>query len=318
MKSPVPDRNTGKILIYKSSKLLWSVIRAVLIIGLGFLILYPLLIKLSSAFKSTVDLYDTTVFLLPKNFTLSNFTRVMDFIEYPATLMKTALYIALTSFLQMMSCTIVAYGLARFKYKGKSIVFMMAIITLVIPPQTILLPMYIQFKSFSLFNYFTAGMASGGINLINTGVPVILLSLTAVGFKNGLYIFLLRQYFRNLPFSLEEAAYIDGCKVFKTFTKIMLPGAVPMMAAIFLFSFVWQWNDYYYTAILSPDMPLLSARLNNIGYRICVSDNDTWNALLTMLYNNVAILLLLIPLIVLYIFTQKLFVQSVERSGLVG
>lgn len=298
-------------------RFVWIIVRTVLIIGLAFLIINPILIKFTAAIKSTKDLYDPTVFMLPKHMTFKNFTRVLEYINYPITLLKTIGLTSVIAFLQTVTCTLVAYGIARFKFKLRGLVFAIAIFTLVIPPQSYLLPLYMQFRYFNIFPLLN-GSGASGINLINTVFPFLFLSATAVGFKNGLYIFMLRQFFKNMPVAIEEAAYIDGCSTFKTFYKIMLPGAVPMMVTVFLFSFVWQWNDYYYTAILGPSLPVFSAMINNIGYNICNLDNDVWNGLQIMIYNNVAILLHMVPLLILYVFTQRFFVQSIERSGLVG
>ena len=144
------------------------------------------------------------------------------------------------------------------------------------------------------------------------------MGMGAVGFKNGLYIYMLRQYYINVPAALEEAAYIDGCGAVKTFIRIMLPGAIPLLVTIFLFSFVWQWNDYFYTSALGPGLNILATKLNRVGFNITARDGDAWNVVQQGIYDNVAIVLQMIPLIVLYIFTQNFFVESVERSGIVG
>ena len=244
--------------LYHVSKWLWAIFRTVLIIGLGFMIIQPVIMQLSSSFKSISDLYDGSVYLIPKNPTLYNYRRVWEYLEYPLRFVNSLLYCGGCSLLQLASCTLVAYGLARFKFKGRGIVMGMVIFTLIIPPQTVLLSLYLQFQYFSPLSIFTLGMSLKGINLIGTPWPLLILSATAVGFKNGLYIFMLRQHFKNLPKALEEAASIDGCGAFQTFFRVVLPGALPMMASILLFSFVWQWNDYFYTTILTPGMKIFT------------------------------------------------------------
>ena len=272
------NRNTAKskkMNLYHVSKWLWAIFRTVLIIGLGFMIIQPVIMQLSSSFKSISDLYDGSVYLIPKNPTLYNYRRVWEYLEYPLRFVNSLLYCGGCSLLQLASCTLVAYGLARFKFKGRGIVMGMVIFTLIIPPQTVLLSLYLQFQYFSPLSIFTLGMSLKGINLIGTPWPLLILSATAVGFKNGLYIFMLRQHFKNLPKALEEAASIDGCGAFQTFFRVVLPGALPMMASILLFSFVWQWNDYFYTTILTPGMKIFTTVLpvwtdrSSVICRIC-------------------------------------------------
>ncbi|MBR4072597.1 MAG: carbohydrate ABC transporter permease, partial [Clostridia bacterium] len=197
-----------------------ALFRLIIIIGLAFVILYPIIIKLSTSLKPMTELYDPTVFVVPKNPTLQHFKDMISFINYPKTLGNSIFLSGLCGILQMASCVFVAYGLARFKFKGRGIVFGAVLATMVIPPQAILLPVFIQFQYFNIFSIFNFFTIPDGINLINTYWPFVLLSITCNGFKNGLYIYLLRQYFTGVPYVLEEAAYIDGCGPYRTFFKI--------------------------------------------------------------------------------------------------
>lgn len=302
----------------KISGMIWSIFRFVLFTGLAFIIIQPLLIKLSTSFKSIKDLYDSSVFLIPKYPTWINYFKVYQYMDYPLRFVNSSLFSAGCALLQLMSCTMVAYGISRFKFRGQKIILGMAIFTMVIPPQTILLSLFLQFRYFGPVTLLSLGTHLQGVDLIGKPIPMILLSVFAVGFKNGLYIFMMRQYFKNLPKELEEAAYIDGCGKFKTFSKIMLPGALSMMGAIFLFAFVWQWNDYYYSTVLTPGMKIFTTIFPRIGDIIAFSQGNLVGNMQNMLYDSAAMLMHIIPLLILYLFTQKVFVQSIERSGLVG
>ena len=233
--------------LYRTQKWVWSLFRAVLLIGLGFIILEPVIMQLSTSFKSISDLYDGSVYLVAKSPTVNNYRRVWEYLDYPVRFVNSLLYSLACSLLQLMSCTLVAYGISRFRFRGRNLILGMVIFTLVIPPQTVLLSLYFQFQYFSPLSIFSLGMSLQGANLIGTPRPLLILSATAVGFKNGLYIFMLRQHFKNVPKELEEAASIDGCGAFQTFFRVILPGAKPMLSSILLFSFVWQWNDYFYS-----------------------------------------------------------------------
>ena len=282
--------------LYRTQKWVWSLFRAVLLIGLGFIILEPVIMQLSTSFKSISDLYDGSVYLVAKSPTVNNYRRVWEYLDYPVRFVNSLLYSLACSLLQLMSCTLVAYGISRFRFRS----------------------LYFQFQYFSPLSIFSLGMSLQGANLIGTPWPLLILSATAVGFKNGLYIFMLRQHFKNVPKELEEAASIDGCGAFQTFFRVILPGAKPMLSSILLFSFVWQWNDYFYTTTLTPGMKIFTTVISGVGHNIARGDGQVIGNMQNMLYDSAAFILFIIPLIVLYLFTQKGFVQSIERSGLVG
>ena len=125
---------------------------------------------------------------------------------------------------------------------------------------------------------------------------------------------MLRQHFKNMPMALEEAAYIDGCGPFRTFLRIMLPGSVPMLVTVFLFSFVWQWNDTVYSGIFFPEIPTLANKL----YGMVFTTMGAGTTLMSAVLESPKFFLLITPIVILYLFTQKLFVQSISRSGIVG
>lgn len=303
-----------KTLRRKGYTYIWKLMRFVLLVGLSFMILYTVFVKFSASLKSTADMMDSTVVFIPKNPTLQNYKIVLNSVNYMLTLLMTVLFCLVQSLLQLASCSLVAYGIARFKFKGHKLLFGMAVLTLIIPPQIILLPLYIRFHFFGITNIFQFSGIFSGVDLINTYWPFLLLSGTALGFKNGLYIYLLRQHFKNMPMALEEAAYIDGCGPFRTFLRIMLPGSVPMLVTVFLFSFVWQWNDTVYSGIFFPEIPTLANKL----YGMVFTTMGAGTTLMSAVLESPKFFLLITPIVILYLFTQKLFVQSISRSGIVG
>ena len=148
-----------------------------------------------------------------------------------------------------------------------------------------------------------------------------MMCLTCMGLKDGLYIFMLRQYFKNVPDSLEEAAYVDGCGTFHTFFRIMLPDAVPTIASCFLFSFVWQWTDLFYSRNFLSGYSLYSVQLSTIGSRMAryfaVDPNNppTVDNGRSLQLISIGVLICCIPLIILYCFTQRTFVESLAMTG---
>ena len=295
-------------------QIVFSIFRLVLLIGLAFTIVYPLIVKFSASIKSPADQANPSVMFIPKEPTFDNYKTVIRSVGYGSTLLYTALFTSMISLLQTAMCLVTAYGLARFRFRGNRLVFGMAVFTLVIPPQALLMPLYFRFKSFNPLQLFKFSGDLWGLDLTGTILPFFLLSITAVAFRNGLYIFMFNQYYRNVPTVLEEAAYIDGCGIFKTFYRIMVPGAGSLILSVFLFAFVWQWNDSFYVSMLAPDLPVLSNRLYGLSYSILGASSDIYTALL----ETPKFFLLISPLLILYLFAQRFFVASVEASGIVG
>lgn len=309
----------------KTRSFLWGIIRTVLLVGLCWLILYPLLVQFSASLKTAEDIYDPTVIFIPRHVTLANYTAMWKYIDYPTLFLGSVASSLGLGLLQMASCTLVAYGLARFKFKGNGMVFFLVIATLIVPIQLIADTMKLRFANFNPLTMFSIGpelfdtKSGSGIKL--TGWPVmIIMSATCVMFKNGLFIFLLRQYFRGQPKELEEAAYIDGAGTFRTFWQIMMPSALPIMVTVFLFAFVWQYNDNTYLALIYPQAKVLSMKITTAAsaYVNRLSNMTGGNNAVMDSYNGALVILHILPLLLLYICCQKFFVQSIERSGMVG
>lgn len=302
----------------------WALVRGVIIIGICFLILYPTIVKIFVSFMSENDLYDITVKYIAKNPTFENIKKVWTAMKYPQAFWNTLKISLMTSVMQLISCTIVGYGFARFNFKGKNLLFALVILTMIVPPQTIMIPLFLHFRYFDLFNIVTLITGKKGINLLNSPWPFVLMSATGMGLKNGLYIYIMRQFFRGMPKELEEAAYVDGASMFRTFYQIMLPSAVPAMVTVFLFSFVWQWTDTFYSNLFLQNLRVLSVAVSSITYDIIqqiyweTGVNTSLSPAVSSMYTNTASLLVILPLIVIYLVAQKYFVESIERTGIVG
>lgn len=280
-------------------RFLWAILRAGLLIGLCYVILYPFFTKAINAFKTYDDLIDPTVRFLPKHLTAEYVQRALQKMQYPKALLNTVLLSTMVGAVQTIVCAVVGYGFAKFRFKGNGALFFFVILMLVVPPQTILVPLFTKFRFFL-----------GSINLIDTPLPMLIMGLTCTGFKNGLYVFLFRQFFRNVPTELNEAASLDGYGPYRTFLHIMIPTAVPMLTTVFLLSFSWQWTDTLYNSLFFKNTPLLANTVSAVaaGELRAVAGNLT----------NAAALLAVLPLALVYIFAQKAFVGSIDRAGLVG
>ena len=307
----------------KVSQVLWGIIRGVIITGICFVILYPLISKISVSLMSESDLYDSTVKFIAKEFTLTNYLMAFEGMNYWKTFGNTAILSAGVAFLQLLACMLTAYGFARFKFPGKNLLFGCVIFSLIVPPQIIMLPMFMFFRFFDVLGLAT--LTSGKpVNLIGTPFPMLIQAITCTGFKNGLYIYMLRQFFKGLPKELEEAAFVDGSGRLRTFVQIIVPSTIPMMVTVFLFGFVWQWTDSFYTSLYMPTAQVFSSQLGSLSMNVAnqyatFGGNMSFvSPAYTSMMNNTGVLLTIAPLLILYLFCQKYFVEGIERSGIVG
>lgn len=286
-----------------------GIARFLLLACISFVILYPLFSKISISFMSQSDLYDAGVIYIPKEFTLYNYEYAIERVNYLASLFKTIGFIGLTSILQVASSLLVGYGFARFNFKFKNFWFGCAILTLIIPSQNIMAPLYFYFKNFN----FLGILGDNGIPLLNTSWPIVLMSVTCMGLNNCIYIYMFRQYFKGFPKELEESGQIDGANSFTIFIRIIVPCAVSMIVTAFLFSFVWQWTDTFYLNVFMPGNDFLSVALQGLPTAVGNADVN-----FQAIMSNVSVILLILPILVIFLFAQKFFVESIERSGLVG
>jgi multiple sugar transport system permease protein len=291
----------------------WSVVRAVLVIGICFVIVYPVFIKVTSSLMTLEDIVDSSARWLPIKPSFAGFRLAYELMNYPRSLLNSLWLAILVGVLQLASCSLVGYGLARFKFRGNGIIFGLAVFTLMVPQQMISIPLYLNFR---FFNFF--GMSDRPINLLNTFWPFALTSGTAVGFRNGLLIFIMRQFFKGMPKDLEEAAYVDGAGPFKAFFTVMLPSAIPAMVIVFLFSFVWQWNDYLLTLTFLRNSETLPIALQMLPERYFALEDSNGVTQYSTILNNAGSLMLMAPLILLYAVAQRFFLESVARTGIVG
>jgi len=296
-----------------------SLVRAVLVIGICFVILYPIAIKLISSVMTERDVLDPTVAWVPRQITFDNYYMCIRYGRMIAAGLYSMKLALLVSALQLASCTCIGYGLARFEFRGSGLLFLLVIVTLIVPPQLIMIPLFLNFRFFDLF-----GLIPGqGINMIGKFYPYILLALTGMGLKNGLYIFIMRQFFKGMPQDLEDAAYVDGAGALRTFVSVMLPGAVPAMVIVFLFSFVWQWNDTFYAQMFLPNANTIATALAGVRTRVSIDyvptfPGDLPRAEYLTTVQNAGMMLFIAPPLVIYAFLQRFFTESIERTGLVG
>lgn len=292
----------------------YILIRALLMFGLCMLILQPIFNKISIAFMAEKDLYDTTVIAIPKNFSLYNVKLTAHLLDYWKTFANTIWVSLSVSLVQIIVCTLVGYGFARFDFPLKKFWFACIILVIVVPPQTISTSLYLHFRYFDILGIFNM-LYGHPINLKGSILPYYMMCLGCMGLKDGLYIYMIRQYFRTIPKELEEAAYVDGCGTLVTFIRIMLPDAKPILTSCFLFSFVWQWTDSFYTKLFLGNVEILSRQLTSLAERLGKYLTNVTPAYSQAIIST-GVLMTIVPLLILYIFAQRGFVESLSQSGI--
>ena len=307
-----------------------NIARFILMLGISFVILYPFFARIAGSFMSIDDVLDPTVALIPKEATLDIYKHLIVDNRYFEAMFNTVLLSLVCAVLQTFIACLIGYGLAKFKFKGNKLLMLMVVLTMMIPHSTLELSMLRHFNSFDLaqvisWNYPSLiSLLNGGkgIQITDTYWPLVILSLGGLAFKNGLYIYMMRQFFKGVPDELEESAYIDGSGVFRTFLQIIIPLSVPMMITIFLFAFSWQWTDEFYTTVffINPldKLWLMPDVYTKIPVDLQVPNNTALDSAYSIVVKNTAGMMIIMPLVIMYIFCQRYIVQGIERSGIVG
>ena len=255
-------------------------------------------------------------------------------LNYWPSLVYTLATTAVLTFFQVLSTGLAAYSFARLN-KGKmkivsKILFAMVVFTIVVPSDCIMLAQFSTFRSFDLFGIIKA-LTGSGIYMTKNMASMIVLAATGMGVKSGLYIYILRQGIRGLPYSIEEAAFVDGAGFLRTFFQIVVPSASGSILTVSVLSFLWNYTDVYYNSLLNQNTLQLAYNYHqlqgNIRWPIgnAAKMHATWLSLINAenpYVQNASIsacaLLVVLPLLIMYCFVQKRFVQGAARSGLGG
>jgi multiple sugar transport system permease protein len=295
-----------------------SLFRLSLIVGISYVILGPIIGIVISSFFSTQDVYSPLVYMVPLNPTLERYTAAITITRYWEVMRNMLFYVLSLSAIQVAVCSMVGYGFARFQFPLKKILFACVIIVIVIPSHSIMLPLYMTFRYFDPFWLFSL-ITGESINLLSRTIPMYLMTIFGVGLRSGLYIYIFTQFFRGLPKEIEEAAFVDGAGTFYTYIRVMIPNAMPSILTVTIFSLVWQYNDLFYANIfVIPSNWIYAKRLGTLQASV---GGDPWRVIdpaISALYVYAGIILMILPMILIYVFLQRKFIEGVERSGIVG
>lgn len=276
-------------------KTLWTIISYAIIAALGIVLLFPILYMFMASFKTNAEIFGSTK-ILPESFTLDYYIRGWQGnsqFSYWRFFANTFILVIPTVFFTLISCTVVAYGFARFKFRFKKLLFAVLLATMMLPNTVIIIPRYLLFNKF---------------HWIDSYLPFYIPALL------GCYPFFtyqLVQFMRGIPRELDEAAYIDGCGTFRTLVSIMAPLLKPALFSAGLLQFIWTYNDYFNTLIYvnsTSKFPVSLAMRMTLDAESVVE----WGKVMAMAC------LVVLPLIVLFFSAQKYFVEGITAGSVKG
>lgn len=258
------------------------------LVGLGCLFFSPFVWLVMTSFKPEAEVFQT---IWPRHWVLSNYTQGVQHFPFGRYLVNTLILCSLNVVGVVLSSSLVAYGLARVPWRGRHLLFALLLSTMMLPAQVTMVPLFAVFRA---------------LGWIDTYLPLIVPAFLG----NAFFIFLLRQFFLTIPGDLSDAARLDGCSEFDIYRRVMVPLATPALATVALFTFLNTWNDFLGPLIYLYDdnkFPL------SLGLAMFSSQYGSfWGQLMAVSTIMTA------PIIVLFFFTQRTFIQGLTMSGIKG
>ena len=298
---------------------LYKAIMYALLISIGFVYVYPILEMFITSLMTLPDLLDASVKWIPREITFENYIEAFDVMKVKETFLNTVIGALLPAVCQTVVCALTGYGLARYDFPFKKLIIALILLTFVVPPYVLMVPNYVMFSDYKM---------------IGTLKTLVYPALLGQGTKSAIFILIFMQFFKQTPIALDEAARVDGASDARIFLGIAVPLAVPAFILCFIFSFVWYWNDTYFTALylnggniadttkvstmlleLQNFDAMYQAHVQNVaGWGSSVMGESVANEAIRM----AATVLTILPLLILYFCLQKYFVEGIDRAGITG
>lgn len=311
-----------KILLGTKSKngLLLQLVIYTMLISLGFIYLYPLLHMLVTSFMPLNDLLDESIRWIPTQLSLDNYKEAFRVMKFGKTIGTTIIVAVLPALCQIAACALAGYGFARFKFKGKAFFMVLVLLTFIIPQHVLMVPTYLMFTDYKMI---------GSMDVL------VFPALLGQGLKSAIFVLIFTQFFKQTPVSLDEAARVDGAGDLRVFLTVAVPLAVPAFIVSLLFSFVWYWNETYFTSLYLGGANIgnknaISTLVMELGkfedsYKKYIqAASGSWGSIHSVeSIANEAIrmagtMITILPLLVVYFALQRYFVESIERTGITG
>ena len=282
-----------------------NLFRLTVFTGLIFVLLYPLLNIFFNSFKSYNDMLNPMCIYLPRQPTINNYVEAAVKTGYLTGLVNTLKLCLPVVLLETFVPALAGYGFARYRFKESALLFGVMLFTLIVPPQVLGLPRIVMFSS---------------LHLTGTNLPMLIPAVFGVGLKTGVFIYIYRQMFAGMPRELDEAATIDGCGDLGVFLRVILPNAAPALTTVFLFALVWNWNEVFEPSMFltSGSQATLAMRLVGITGYIQPVPGMALDPVYVIPIRYACIMMTILPLLAVFCAFQRKFIESVERTGLVG
>lgn len=286
---------------------IFSIALYALLIAIGFVYLQPLLFMFVTSIKSPGDLLNPMVQWVPTELFAGNYEKAYQVLNYPQSLLSSIVISVIPSLLQTAIASIIGYGLARYSFRGKRLIFLLILATFIIPPQNTVIPQMLAYRD---------------LGLLGNPLSLILPAMMGQGFRSAIFILIFYQSFISLPKVLEESARLDGASDLRIFFSVAVPSALPSYIVSFIFSVVWYWNETFLTVIFLEGgvttLPMQLSRFTQAYENLyppgTVNIFDRLNEAVKMSGTFLNIL----PLLVMYFVLQRWFVESVEMTGITG
>lgn len=257
---------------------------------IAILMVIPFLWMLSTSFKEMGQVLIFPPQWMPNPFVFENYSDAWNMAKMGLFFRNSAIITIFTTLGQLLTCSLAAFAFARLEFRGRNSLFLLYLATMMVPIQVTLIPLYLLMKSFGWINTF-AGLIIPGI-------------FSAWG------TFLLRQFFMSIPKSLDESAVIDGCGYVRIYLQIVLPLAQPALATLAVFCFMWQWNNLLWPLVIANSDAI---RPLTVGLQLFKGQfHIEWNLLMA------GSMISVIPILILYVFLQRYFVEGIALTGIKG
>lgn len=293
-----------------SSGIISKLFLYIILIGISFIFLYPVLKMLITSFMSLEDLIDPTVNWVPSSVMLENYVKAAKVLKFKDALWDSIVVSLVPTVLSVISSALIGYGFSQFNFPGKKIWFAAVVLVFLVPTILLSIPTYVLYNNLGLLKSLKAYMYP---------------AMVGFGLRQPVFIFIFYQFFNGIPNELSEAAEVDGANAFQTFIKIAVPLAIPAFIICTLYSFVWYWNEtnlalsYFqgeYTTL-----QIAVSQFENM-YRELFPGGNVGMDSASQAFNEGVLfagtMLSILPLLVLYAFTQRWFVESADRAGIAG
>ena len=284
-------RRRGALMKSRAQQTIELALMYLVLLAMAACFIVPFFWLLSSSLKRPSELFEIPVRWIPREIQFDNYKKMFDTIPFFLYLRNTMFLVVNNIIGSLISCSLVGYGFSRLRWPGRDKIFVLVLITMILPYQVTMIPLFVQFQKMGWVGSF--------------------LPLTVPNyFGNPFFIFLMRQFFMGIPNDLSEASRIDGAGEFRIYWQICMPLARPALATVAIFAFLRSWNDF-----IGPLIYLQSDKLYtlSVGVQLIRSRLDPkWEVLMA------AGVVMVLPVLVIFFLLQKYFIQGIALSGIKG